>query len=83
MHGGDITGLVAVIMIFSIPLVAILSGVLKARYRAQESSLSGNDREQLERLSDIADRMSQRIETLEAILDAEVPDWREEDERRR
>ncbi|MFT7559211.1 MAG: phage shock protein B [Flavobacteriales bacterium] len=77
MHG-DITGLVAVVMIFSIPLFAILSGVLKARYKAQQSSFSGDEREQLERLSDIADRMSQRIETLEEILDAEVPDWRED-----
>jgi phage shock protein B len=79
----DITGLVAVIMVFSIPLVAILSGVMKERYRAQQSTYSSAEKEQLERLSDLAERMSDRIETLEAILDAEVPDWREEDERRR
>ena len=34
---------------------------------------------ELERLTDLADRMGERIETLEAILDAETPDWRKRD----
>ena len=34
----------------------------------------------LNELSKLADTMNQRIDTLEAILDAEVPGWREQHE---
>lgn len=82
---GDLTGLVAVIMIFSIPLVAIIGGmvtsVIKAHYRAKASHGSEADQEQLARLSAIAKGMDERIRTLESILDAEVPDWREDHDR--
>lgn len=81
MDTGEITGLVAVVMIFSIPLVAIWAGVLKARYKADQRDISDKERDQLQRLTTIADNMSERITTLEAILDAEVPDWREDHER--
>lgn len=81
MDTGEITGLVAVVMIFSIPLVAIWAGVLKARYEAGQRNISDNEREELQRLVSIADSMAKRITTLEAILDAEVPDWREDHER--
>ncbi|MGQ9425688.1 hypothetical protein ACXYTJ_08475 [Gilvimarinus sp. F26214L] len=83
MDVGDFTGLVAVVMVFSIPLVAIWAGVLKARYRASQRDISDNEREELQRLTTIAENMAERITTLEAILDAEVPDWREDHERDR
>lgn len=82
MGNFDLTGLVAVVMVFSIPILAILSGILKERYRAQRSSLSDEDRERLQKLGAIAEKMNERIETLESILDAEVPDWREDYDQR-
>ena len=82
---GQITGLVAVVMIFSIPLVAIIGGmitsVLKARYKSQQQTSSHVDQEQLARLHQVAKDMEKRIVTLESILDTEVPDWRDEHER--
>ncbi|MEX1032085.1 MAG: envelope stress response membrane protein PspB [Cellvibrionaceae bacterium] len=83
MDGGELTGLVAVVMIFSIPLFAIWAGILKARYQASQRDISDGEREQLQRLTSVADSMVERIATLEAILDAEVPDWRDDHESER
>ena len=47
--------------------------------RRGQRALSGEERAELEKLTDLADRMGERIETLEAILDAETPDWRKRD----
>ncbi len=44
--------------------------------RRSQGALSEDERTELERLSEIAERMGERVETLEAILDAETPDWR-------
>ena len=35
------------------------------------------DREQLERMRDLGQQLEKRIESLETILDAEAPEWRE------
>lgn len=78
---GDITGLVTIVMIFSIPLCAIWAGALKERYRAQQGQLSRNDRERMEHLAAVADSMKARISALESILDEEVPEWREDHDR--
>ena len=47
--------------------------------RREQGALSGEERAELEKLTDLAERMGERIETLEAILDAETPDWRKRD----
>ncbi len=44
--------------------------------RRLQGALSEDERAELEGLTDIAERMGERVETLEAILDAETPDWR-------
>ena len=44
--------------------------------RRSQGALSEDERAELERLAEIAERMGERVETLEAILDAETPDWR-------
>lgn len=43
---------------------------------AGRAALSGDEREELERLAEASGRMADRIETLEAILDVETPGWR-------
>ena len=44
--------------------------------RRSQGALSEDERAELGRLAEIAERMGERVETLEAILDAETPDWR-------
>lgn len=78
---GDVTGLVMIVMIFSIPLCAIWAGALKERYRTQQGQLSRADRERVDHLLAAADSMQVRISALESILDEEVPEWREDHDR--
>lgn len=58
------------------PLWIFLHYRSKHRDRA---ALSDDERLELERLTQMVGRMGDRIETLEAILDAETPDWRKRD----
>ncbi len=58
-------------------VVAPIWLVLHYRSKGQVSQgLSEEEYIQLSELSELADKMSDRIQTLEAILDAETPDWR-------
>nr|WP_318381574.1 envelope stress response membrane protein PspB [uncultured Enterobacter sp.] len=45
--------------------------------RASRSELSQSEQQRLMQLNDDAARMRERIQALEAILDAEHPNWRE------
>ena len=44
--------------------------------RQQGNALSESERRELEELAIAAERMTDRIATLERILDVEAPDWR-------
>ena len=46
------------------------------------SSLNVEESQQLEELNTLAEKMAERIKTLETILDAESPEWREQDAER-
>jgi phage shock protein B len=68
--------LVAPVIIFML-VVAPIWLVLHYRSKRQISQgFSEEEYAQLSDLSELADTMSERIQTLEAILDAETPDWR-------
>ena len=68
--------LMAPIIIFMV-IVAPIWLILHYRSKRQISQgLSAEEDPQLSELSQSADKMSERIQTLEAILDAETPDWR-------
>lgn len=72
--------LMAPIIIFMI-LVAPIWLILHYRSKRQVSQgLTEEEFGQLNELISKADKMSQRIETLEAILDSEAPQWRGRDE---
>ena len=60
-------------LIFVAPLWIIMHYRSKGR---SQGMLTADERAELERLASSADDMWERIETLEAILDAETPDWR-------
>ncbi len=57
--------------------LGITRGGGKQRRRHQEREGDNHD---LERLSAMADSLTERIDVLESILDAEVPNWREHHE---
>ncbi|NQY47611.1 MAG: envelope stress response membrane protein PspB [Colwellia sp.] len=64
------------VIIFMI-IVAPIWLVLHYRSKKQVSQgLSQEEYIQLSELSEVADTMADRIQTLEAILDAETPNWR-------
>ncbi len=68
--------IVAPVIIFML-VVAPIWLVLHYRSKRQVSQgLSEEEYVQLSELSELADKMADRIKTLEAILDAETPDWR-------
>ncbi len=65
---------VIVFMVIVAPIWLVL------HYRSQSKvnrGLSKEETEALVLLTQKSERMSERLKTLEAILDAEVPDWRE------
>lgn len=68
--------IMAPVIIFMV-IVAPIWLVLHYRSKGQVSQgLSEEEYIQLSDLSETADKMADRIRTLEAILDAETPDWR-------
>ena len=62
-----------IFLIFIVPLWLFLHYRSKTR---EQSALTEEERAELESLAIAAQRMGQRIETLEAILDADTPEWR-------
>ena len=58
-------------------LVAPIWLILHYKSKRQVSQgFSEEEYTQLSELSELADKMTDRVKTLEAILDAETPDWR-------
>jgi len=78
---------VAVIALM-IPIVAIvggiISGMLKSHYKHKENMMGHMSEDQLaelDQMSKIADILDQRVRVLESILDDEVPNWRERNDK--
>lgn len=76
------------VLVFMIPILAItfgmIGGMLKTHYKHKErmmDHLSDDQIAELERMSRIADILDQRVNVLESILDDEVPNWRETDDK--
>jgi phage shock protein B len=65
---------VVVFMVIVAPIWIVVHYRSKAR---TEDGLSAGERVELEDMFEVANKMVARIETLEAILDVESPDWRE------
>jgi phage shock protein B len=64
-------------MVVFMVIVAPIWIVMHYRSKSQVSQgLTDSEYQQLSELSEMADIMADRIKTLEAILDAETPDWR-------
>lgn len=72
-----LVGMVFLFITFWIMLGITGSGGKRQRRRQERD---GDDNHDLERLSAMADSLTERIEALESILDAEIPNWREHHE---
>jgi phage shock protein B len=66
---------IAVIVFIAIPapLFIVLHFITKWK---QSREISGGDEKMLEDLWLLAQRLEERLESLETILDSEMPDWR-------
>lgn len=67
--------LIAVIVFIAVPapLFIVLHFITKWK---QSREISGGDEKMLEDLWSLAQRLEERLESLETILDSELPDWR-------
>ncbi|MEX0619113.1 MAG: hypothetical protein WDZ76_00570 [Pseudohongiellaceae bacterium] len=72
---------------FVIILVSVILGsitgwiyMLTNKKGRQRRAMDPEIKYSMNELSSIAESLTDRIDTLEAILDAEVPDWREQNE---
>lgn len=75
---GTIVWAIFVPVIVFLVVVAPLWIILHYRSKANiVNGLSATERAQLDEMIEVANRMAARIETLESILDAEVPEWSE------
>ena len=71
-----------------IPIIDIVmgigSGMLKMHYKHKErmmNHMSSDQIAELDQMSKIADILDQRVNVLERILDDEVPNWRENNDK--
>jgi len=77
MDEGIIAMLVMPLVIFMI-FVAPIWLILHYRSKKQvNQGLSAEEQASLQALAEQAEKMSERIQTLEAILDSEAPEWRD------
>lgn len=73
----EIVGLIIAPIIVFMVIVAPIWLILHYRSKKQLSQgLSEDEFRTLQELAHKAEKMSERIHTLEAILDTDVPDWR-------
>ena len=62
-----------VFLVIPAPLIIVLHFITKWK---QTREISGGDEKMIEDMWMMSRRLEERIETLETILDAELPDWR-------
>ncbi|MDD9888865.1 MAG: envelope stress response membrane protein PspB [Gammaproteobacteria bacterium] len=69
-----------IISIVAMALGAITIWIFLLRKSRGSSNIEPQGNYDMRELSAMAESLGDRIDTLEAILDAEVPDWREQNE---
>jgi len=67
--------------IVAMALGAITLWIILLRNNRRSKRIEPEGHYDINELSNMAESMKQRIDILESILDAEVPDWREQNER--
>ncbi len=67
--------------IVAMALCAITLWIILLRNNRRINRIEPEGNYDIRQLASVAESMKQRIDILESILDAEVPDWREQNER--
>ena len=62
-----------VFLVIPAPLFIVLHFITKWK---QSREISGGDEKMLEEMWQLSQRLERRLESLETILDSELPDWR-------
>jgi phage shock protein B len=70
----DLTGM-AIIVFLAIPVPLFIALYFISKWK-QTREITGGDEKMLEELWSLSQRLEERVETLERILDSELPDWR-------
>ncbi len=70
-----------IVSIVAMSLGAITVWIILLRNNRRINRIEPEGNYDMRELSSLAESMKQRIDILESILDAEVPDWREQNER--
>ncbi len=70
----DLTGM-AIIIFLAIPAPLFIALHFITKWK-QAREITGGDEKMLEDLWSLSQRLEERLETLERILDSELPDWR-------
>lgn len=70
-----------IVSIVAMSLGAITLWIILLRNNKRVNRIEPEGNYDMRELSSMAESMKQRIDILESILDAEVPDWREQNER--
>ena len=76
MSGAVTAAIVVPLFILLMVVAPMWLGMHYSAKKQRLAALGGDQSAELERLAQTAERMGERIETLEAILDAETPGWR-------
>lgn len=77
----ELVGLAAVLGAFATPvlIVWLILHHRTKRHQNEQAELASTPGQQAE-LEQLADRLERRVQALETILDAEVPEWRKRNE---
>jgi len=70
-----------IVSIVAMSLGAITVWIILLRNNRRINRIEPEGNYDMRELTNLAESMKQRIDILESILDAEVPDWREQNER--
>ena len=76
MSGAVAAAIMTPLFILSVVVIPMWLGMHYSAKKRSMAALGDEQAAELERLAEAAERMGERIETLEAILDAETPGWR-------
>lgn len=76
MHAEHLALLIPIIAIVSALIILPWMNMHYGSKKRERDALDGADRETLEELALMADKLERRVSTLERILDAEAPGWR-------
>ncbi len=69
-------------VLFMVIVMPIWLSMHYSALKRSSRSLKNEDRETVDHILETVDKMTERVQTLETLLDSNYPDWRQQQERR-